>query len=69
MSSRYYIGTAIFIGGLTFAISYWKKKETGKEIFMVFIKVLIGTGIIIVGVFTVAWLLAYFGIAQSGFFL
>ena len=40
MSPRYYISTAIFIGGLTFAISYWKNKQTGKEIFMVFVKVL-----------------------------
>ena len=29
MSPRYYISTAIFIGGLTFAISYWKNKQTG----------------------------------------
>ena len=69
MSSRYYIGTAIFIGGLTFAISYWKKKETGKEIFMVFMKVLMATGLIIGAVLFGAWILAYFGIAQSGFFL
>ena len=69
MSPRYYIGTAIFIGGLTFVISHWKKKQTGKEIFMVFMKVLTTTGVIIGGVLALAWLLAYLGIAQSGFFL
>ena len=69
MPSRYYIGTAIFIGGLTFVISYWKKKQTGKEIFMVFLKVLIVMGVIIGAVVAIAWLLAYFGIAKSGFLL
>ena len=69
MSPRYYISTAIFIGGLTFAISYWKNKQTGKEIFMVFVKVLTAMGIIIGGVLVLAWLLAYLGVAQSGFFL
>ena len=69
MSPRYYIGTAIFMGGLTIAISYWKKKQTGKEIFMIFMKVLTGTGVIVGGVLALAWLLAYLGIAQSGFFL
>tara|TARA_Y100001936_G_scaffold211662_1_gene219279 strand:+ start:1200 stop:1409 length:210 start_codon:yes stop_codon:yes gene_type:complete len=69
MSSRYYIGAAIFIGGLTFAISYWKKKQTGKEIFNVFLKVLIAMGVIIGAVLSIAWLLAYFEIAQSGFLL
>jgi|TARA_B100001750_G_C15157317_1_gene422644 hypothetical protein len=69
MSPRYYIGTAIFIGGLTFVISYWKKKQTGKEIFMVFMNVLTTTGVIIGVVLALAWLLAYLGIAQSGFFL
>ena len=69
MSPRYYISTAIFIGGLTLAISYWKNKQTRKEIFMVFVKVLTATGIIVGGVLALAWLLAYLGIAQSGFFL
>ena len=69
MSPRYYISTAIFIGGLTFAISYWKNKQTGKEIFMVFMNVLTTTGVIIGVVLALAWLLAYLGIAQSGFFL
>ena len=69
MSPRYYIGTAIFLGGLTFAISYWKQKQTGKEIFMIFMKVLTATVVTVGGVLAVAWLLAYLGIAQSGFFL
>jgi len=69
MSPRYYIGTAILIGVLTFAISFWQKKQTGKEIFAVFIKVVTATVVIVAGVLAIAWLLAYLGIAQSGFFL
>jgi len=69
MSSRYYIGTAIFIGILTFAISCWEKKQSGKEVFMIFMKVLIAVGLIVSVVLFGAWILAYFGIAQSGFFL
>ncbi|MBT5469552.1 MAG: hypothetical protein HOK41_03015 [Nitrospina sp.] len=69
MSPRYYIGTTILIGVLTFAISFWQKKQTGKEIFAVFLKVVSATAVIVGGVFAIAWLLAYLGIAQSGFFL
>jgi len=69
MSPRYYIGTAVLIGVLTFAISFWKNKQTGKEIFGVFVKVITAFAVIIGGVFAIAWLLAYFGVAQSGFFL
>ena len=69
MSPRYYIGTSVLIGVLTFAISFWKKKQTGKEIFGVFIIVVTATGVIVGGVIAIAWLLAYLGVAQSGFFL
>jgi len=69
MSPRYYIGTTVLIGVLTFAISFWKKKQTGKEIFEVFLKVVTATGVIVGVVVAIAWLLAYLGIAQSGFFL
>jgi hypothetical protein len=68
MSPRYYISTTIFIGVLTFAISYWQKK-TGREIFSVFFKVVTATVIIVSVVMAIVWLLAYLGIAQSGFFL
>jgi len=69
MSPRYYIGTTLLIGILTFVISLWKKKQTGKEIFGIFIKVVTATAMIVGGVIVIAWLLAYFGVAQSGFFL
>ena len=69
MSPRYYISTTILIGVLTFAISYWQKKETGREIFSVFIKVVTATVVIVSVVISIVWLLAYLGIAQSGFFL
>jgi hypothetical protein len=69
MSPRYYISTTILIGVLTFAISYWQKKQTGREIFAVFIKVVTATAMIVGGVMAIVWLLAYLGIAQSGFFL
>ena len=69
MSPRYYISTTILIGVLTFAISYWKKKETGREIFSVFLKVVTATVVIVSVVMAIVWLLAYLEIAQSGFFL
>jgi len=69
MSLRYYIGPTLLIGILTFVISLWKKKQTGKEIFGIFIKVVTATAMIVGGVIVIAWLLAYFGVAQSGFFL
>ena len=69
MSPRYYIGTTILIGVLTFVISFWNKKQTGKEIFGVFIKIVTATVVLVGGVIAIAWLLAYLGIAQSGFFL
>ncbi|MEK9628209.1 MAG: hypothetical protein VW455_04255 [Nitrospinota bacterium] len=69
MSPRYYIGTTVLIGVLTFAISYWRKKQTGKEIFEVFLKVFAAVVAIFGGVWAFAWLLAYFGIAQSGFII
>ena len=69
MSPRYYIVSTILIGVLTFVISLWKKKQTGKEIFGIFIKVVTATAVIVGGVIAIAWLLAYLGVAQSGFFL
>ena len=69
MSPRYYISTAILTGVLTFAISHWQKKQTGREIFVVFIKVVASITVIVGGVMAIVWLLAYLGIAQSGFFL
>ena len=69
MSPRYYISTTILIGVLTFAISYWQKKQTGREIFVVFLRVVTATVMIVGGVLAIVWLLAYLGIAQSGFFL
>ena len=69
MSPRYYISTTILIGVLTFAISYWQEKKTGREVFVVFLKVVTATLMIVGGVLAIVWLLAYLGIAQSGFFL
>jgi hypothetical protein len=69
MSPRYYISTAILTGVLTFAISHWQKKKTGREIFVVFIKVVTSITVIVGAVMAIVWLLAYLGIAQSGFFL
>ena len=69
MSPRYYIVTTVLIGVLTFVICLWKKKQTGTEIFGIFIKVVTATAVIVGGVIAIAWLLAYLGVAQSGFFL
>ena len=69
MSPRYYIVTADLISILTLTISFWTKKETGKQIFEIFVKVAFVIGAIIGGVLALGWLLAFFGIAQSGFIL
>ena len=69
MSPRYYIGTVVIIGVLTLAISFWTKKQTGKEIFRLFVKVTAVFGAIIGVVLALAWLFAFLGIAQSGFIL
>ena len=69
MSPRYYVGTAVIIGVLTLVISFCTKKQTGKKIFRLFIKIVALFGAIIGGVLALASLLAFLGIAQSGFIL
>ena len=69
MSPRYYIFTTILIAVLTLTISWWKQKQTGREIFWVMVKVISALAIIVGGIVGVAQLLAFFGVAQSGFFL
>jgi hypothetical protein len=69
MSPRYYLLTTILIAVLTLAISWWKKKQTKREIFWVMVKVVSVLAVIVGGIVGVAQLLYFFGIAQSGFFL
>ena len=69
MSPRYYIVTAVLISVLTLTISFWTKKQTGKEVLWLFVKVAAVFGAIIGGVLALGWLLAFLGIAQSGFIL
>ena len=69
MSPRYYLGTAVLVAVLTLAISVWMKKQTGREIFWVMVKVILALAVIVGGVLGVAQLLAFLGVAQSGFFL
>ena len=69
MSPRYYLGTAILVAVLTLVISVWKQKQTKREIFLVMVKVILALAVIVGGVLGVAQLLAYLGVAQSGFFL
>ena len=69
MSPRYYLFTTILIAVLTLTISWWKQKQTGREIFWVMVKVVSTLAIIAGGILGVAQLLAFLGVAQSGFFL
>ena len=69
MSLRYYIFTTILILVLTLTISWWKQKQTGREIFWVMVKVVSALTIIVGGIVGVAQLLEFFGVAQSGFLL
>ena len=69
MSPRYYIFTAILIAVLTLTISWWKQKQTGREIFWIMVKVVSALTIVVGGIVGVAQLLEFFGVAQSGFLL
>jgi hypothetical protein len=69
MSPRYYLFTTILIAVLTLTISWWKQKQTGREIFWIMVKVVSALTIIIGGIVGVALLLEIFGVAQSGFLL
>ena len=69
MSPRFYIFTTILIAVLTLTISWWKQKQTGREIFWIMVKVICTLAIIVGGIVSAAQLLAYFGVAQSGFLL
>ena len=69
MSPRYYLFTTILIAVLTLTISWWKQKQTGREIFWIMVKVICTLAIIVGGIVSAAQLLAYFGVAQSGFLL
>ena len=69
MSPRYYLFTTILIAILTLTISWWKQKQTGREIFWIMVKVVSTLAIIVGGIVGVAQLLAFFGVAQSGFLL
>jgi hypothetical protein len=69
MSPRYYFFATILIAVLTLTISWWKQKQTGREIFWVIVKVVSSLTIIVGGIVGVAKLLEFFGVAQSGFLL
>jgi len=69
MSPRYYLISAFIVAVLTLAISWWKQKKTAKEVFVVFGQVVILLAVLLGAVFSVAELLAYLGIAQTGFII
>jgi hypothetical protein len=69
MSPRYYIFTTILIAVLTLTISWWKQKQTGREIFWIMVKVVFALTIIVGGIVGAAQLMEFFNVAQSGFFL
>ena len=69
MSPRYYLVSTIIVVVLTIAVSWWKQKKTIKEVFVVFGQVVILLAVLLGAVFSVAELLAYLGIAQTGFII
>ena len=69
MSPRYYLVSAFIVAVLTLAISWWKQKKTAKEVFVVFGQVVILLAVLLGAVFSVAELLVYLGIAQTGFII
>ena len=69
MSPRYYLFTTVLIVILTLTISWWKQKQTAREIFWIMVKVVSALTIVVGGIVGVAQLLDFFGVAQSGFLL
>ena len=69
MSLRYYLFSAIIVAFLTIAISWWKQKKTAKEVFVVFIQVIVLLGVLLGSVFGLAETLNYMGISKSGFII
>ena len=69
MPPRFYLFTTILVAVLTLTISWWKQKQTGREIFWIMVKVVSALTIIVGGILGLAQLLEFFGVAQSGFFL
>ena len=69
MSFRYYLVSAVAVVVITIAISWWKQKKTAKEVFVVFGQVVILLAVLLGAVFSVAELLAYLGVAQTGFII
>ena len=69
MSPRYYLFTTLLVAVLTLAVSWWKQKQTGREMFLVMLKVVSVIAIIVGVIVGVAHVFTYLGIAQSGFLL
>ena len=69
MSPRYYLVSAFIVAVLTLAISWWKQKKTAKEVFVVFGQVVILLAVLLGAAFSVAELLVYLGVAQTGFII
>ena len=69
MSPRYYLVSAIIVFGLTIALSWWKQKKTGMDVFIVFCQVVLLLGLLLGTVFGLSELMAHLGIAQSGFII
>ena len=69
MSPRYYLISGIIVVVLTMIISWWKETKSIKEIFVVFVQVVILWVFLLGAVFGLAELLKYLGIAQSGFII
>jgi len=69
MSLRTYLIATVIVFVCTAAISVWKRKRGTKAVLKVFFQVAGIFTAIVCFVFLLAKLLAYLGIAQSGFFI
>ena len=67
MSPRYYLVSGIIVFILTIVISWWKEAKSSKEILVVFCQVVLLLILLVGLMIGFSELLAYLGIAQSGF--
>ena len=67
MSARYYWISFAIVFALTVLISWVKQTRTRKEFFKIMLAVTIGFLLVVAVVAGLAKLLAYWGIAESGF--
>ncbi len=69
MSPKYYLISGIVVVVLTMTISWWEQKQSVREIFIVFCRVILLILLLLFGLIGLSELFVYLGIAQDGFII